>query len=329
MSRPKILWFGIFSDKVKNIMREQAPEGFDLLFTQSKTDREEHLRLLVQADYIAPNGIKMTEEYVRAAKKAKLIQLWGAGYDAYDLDLLKELNIALQNGVGFNAPAVAEMAVLHMLALNRKLLYVDHALRSGRWLKTEMRDQCVSLYGKTIGIVGFGNIGRRLCELVYGMKAARVVYYDVFRASPETESALNAEYMELDDLLRTADVVSLHLPLTDSTRHIINAEKLALMKPDAILINTARGAIVDEAALVGALKKRTIRGAGLDTFDPEPPAPDNPLFALNNVVLTSHGAGAVFENIPPRVQHVYDCIVKFEKGEPVDERFVIVRRAAK
>ncbi|MBQ8090471.1 MAG: 2-hydroxyacid dehydrogenase [Pyramidobacter sp.] len=329
MSCPKILWFGIFSDKVKSIIRAQAPEGFELMFVQSKTDREEHLRLLAEADYIAPNGIKMTEEYVRAAKKAKLIQLWGAGYDAYDLDLLKELNIALQNGVGFNAPAVAEMVILHILALNRKLLYVDHSLRQGRWLKNEMRDQCASLYGKTVGILGFGNIGRRLCELAYGMKAARVVYYDLYRAPAEVEQALGAEYMPMDDVLRAADIVSLHLPLNDSTRHVINAEKLALMKRDAIIINTARGPIIDQAALVEALKNGTIRGAGLDTFEPEPPAPDNPLFALDNVVLTSHGAGAVFENIPPRVQHVYDCIVKFEKGEPADERFVIVRRAAK
>ena len=326
MSCPKILWLGIFSDKVKKIMRDQAPEGFELMFVQSKNDKEEHLRLLAEADYIAPNGIKMTEEYVRAAKKAKLIQLWGAGYDSYDLDLLKELNIALQNGVGFNAAAVAEMVILHILALNRKLLYVDHALRQGRWLKTEMRDQCVSLYGKTVGILGFGNIGRRLCELAYGMKAERVIYFDVRRASAEVERALGAEYLPMDDVLREADIISLHLPLLDSTRHIINAEKIALMKPDAILVNTARGAIVDEAALVDALKNRRIRGAGLDTFDPEPPAPDNPLFKLDNVVLTSHGGGAVFENIPPRVQHVYDCIVKFEKGEPVDERFVIVRR---
>ena len=224
---------------------------------------------------------------------------------------------------------LTQKAVAALLQVHQTT-YSDYELGSlYSQLGLEGKSDTVSLYGKTIGIVGFGNIGRRLCELVYGMKAGRVVYYDAFRASPETERSLNAEYMELDDLLRVSDVVSLHLPLNEGTRHIVNAEKLALMKPDAILINTARGAIVDEAALVEVLKARRIRGAGLDTFDPEPPAPDNPFFALDNVVLTSHGAGAVFENIPPRVQHVYDCIVKFEKGEPVDERFVIVRRAAK
>ena len=326
MVRPKILWFGIFSDKVKEIMKAEAPECFDLMFVASKKDKEEHLRLLAKADYIAPNGIKLTEEYLRAARNAKLIQLWGTGVDAYDQNLLKELNIALQNGVGFNAAAVAEMAILHMLALNRHLIYVDSSLRQGRWLKTEMRDRCNSLYGKTVGILGFGNIGRRLCELAYGMKVARVVYYDVFRAPAKVEKALEAEYMPMDDVLKTADIVTLHLPLTESTRKIINAEKLALMKKDALLINTARGGLVDEAALVAALKNGTIRGAGLDTFDSEPPASDNPLFALNNVVLTSHSGGAVIENIVPRVRHVYECILKFEKGEPIDECYVIVRR---
>lgn len=326
MSCPKILWFGIFSDKVKEIMKKNVPEGFDLLFVNSKKDKEEHMRLLAEADYISPNGIKMTEEYLRAAKKTKLIQLWGAGVDAYDQKLLKELNIALQNGVGFNAAAVAEMAILHILALNRRLLYVDHALRSGRWLKTEMRDQCSSLYGKTIGILGLGNIGCRMAELCYGMKAARVVYYDVFRVSSKIEEQLGVEYMEMDDVLRIADVVSLHLPLNENTRKIMNADKIALMKPEALLINTSRGPLVDQPALIEALKGGRIRGAGLDTFDPEPPASNDPLFALDNVVLTSHGAGAVFENIEPRVRHVYECIAKFECGEPVDERFVIVRR---
>ncbi len=326
MSRPKILWFGIFSDYVKGVMKEQAPKGFDLLFVESKTDREEHLRLLAEADYISPNGIRLTEEYIRAASKVRLIQAWGAGMDAYDLDLLRERNIALQGGAGLNAAAVAEMTVLHILALNRRLLYVDGALRSGKWLKSEMRDRCYSMYGKTLGLVGMGNIARTVARYAHGLDIGRVLYNDVRRLSPEVERVLGVAYMELDDVIRNADILSLHVPLLPSTRKLIGRERIAMMKPEAILINTARGGVVDEAALALALRERRIRGAGLDTFDPEPPAPDNPLFGLDNVVLTSHGAGAVRENIVPRIRHICDCIVKFHHGEPIDPAFVVLGR---
>lgn len=326
MSRPVILWFGEFSEQVKGMMREQAPEGFEILFIDSRTDREEHLRKLAEADYISPNGIPLTDEYIRAAKKAKLIQVWGAGVDAYPKELLKERNIALQNGVGLNAPAVAEMAVLHILALNRRLRYVENAVRSGRWIKNEMRDQCHSVYDQTVGIIGMGSIGRRVAEILWAMNVKRIVYYDIFRLSPDMERELHAEYKELDDVFRQADILTLHLPLTENTRCLVNRERLSLMKPDAILINTARGGLIDEAALVEALQKHRIRGAGLDTYAPEPPAKDNPLFGLENVVLTSHGGGAVIENIGPRIRHVYDCIVRFEKGEKENPKYVVLTR---
>lgn len=326
MNNPKILWFGVFSDYVKGIMREEAPKGFDLLFVKSKTDKDEHLRLLAEADYISPNGIKLTEEYTRAAKKAKLIQAWGAGMDAYDLDLLRELNIALQGGVGLNAAAVAEMVILHMLAINRHLLYVDSKIRTGAWLKSEMRDRCYSVYGKTVGLVGMGNIAQKVAQYAKGLDVERILYYDIKRLTPEEEQNMGLEFMEIDDVVRNADILSLHIPLNPATRKLIDRRRIAMMKPDAILINTARGGVVDEAALIEALRERKIRGAGLDTFDPEPPSPDNPIFKLDNVVLTCHGGGAVRENIVPRIRHIYDCIVKFEAGEPIDPIYVALTR---
>ena len=244
--------------------------------------------------------------------------------DAYDLNLLQERNIALQGGAGLNAAAVAEMTVLHILAINRHLLYVDGALRSGKWLKSEMRDRCYALYGKTLGLVGMGNIARKVAQYAHGLDIGRVLYNDVRKLSSEAERELGIEYMELDDVIRNADILSLHVPLEPSTQKLIGRDRIAMMKPEAILINTARGGVVDEAALIEALRERRIRGAGLDTFDPEPPAPGNPLFELDNVVLTSHGAGAVRENIVPRIRHIYDCIVKFHRGEPIDPAYVIL-----
>lgn len=326
MREPKILWFGEFSDQVKELMRKEAPNGFELLFIDSKTDREEHLRKLAEADYISPNGIKLTDEYIMAAKKVKLVQCWGAGMDAFNQELMRERNIALQSGAGLNAAAVAEMAVLHMLAVNRHLIYVDRTVRSGKWIKNEMRDKCHSIYGQTIGLVGMGNIAKKVAKYLHAMDVEKILYYDIYRLDPELEKKLGVQFMELDDVIRNADILSLHIPLTDSTRKLINRGRLQMMKPDAILINTARGGIVDEEALVEALENHWIRGAGLDTFSPEPPSPDNPLFKLDNVVVTSHGGGAVIENILPRVRHVYECIEKFEKGEPVDKKFVVLER---
>ena len=326
MKKIKILWLGIFSDQVKQMMRDLAPEDAELMFVTSKSDKEEHLRLLAEADYAAPNGITITEEYMRAAKKLKLIQLWGAGVYKYDQDTLRKYNIALQNGVGLNAAAVAEMTVLHILAVNRHLPYVDRELRKGRWLKSEMRDKCNSVYDKTVGLVGMGNIGRRVSGMLHGLNVAEILYYDLFRLSPEQEKELNVTYCKLDELVSRSDIVSLHAPLTEQTRKLMSRERIAMMKPDAILINTARGGLVDEEALIEALQNGKIRGAGLDTFAVEPPQADNPLFQMDNVVLTSHGGGAVIENIPPRIQHVYDCIEKFEHGEAIDPKFVIVKR---
>lgn len=327
MSKSKILWLGIFSDHVKEMMRKNAPDGYELLFVQSKTDKEEHLRALAQADYISPNGIKLTKEYIEAAPNLKLIQLWGAGIDDYDLDWLKQKNIALQNGAGFNAPAVAEMAILHMLAVNRHLIYVDRTLRTGKWIKSEMRDRCNSLYGKTVGLVGMGNIGRVMSRYLHGLDVGKVLYYDIRRMPEQQEAELDVEFCGLDDLICQSDIISLHLPLNDHTRKLIDRRRIAMMKPTAVLVNTARGGIVDEEALIEALRDHRIRGAGLDSFSPEPPAADNPLFQLDNVVLTPHTGGAVVENVEPRIQHVYDCISKFEKGEPVDSKYVILRRS--
>lgn len=326
MGHPTILWFGEFSDRVKEMMRQEKPDGFDLIFIHSKNDREEHLDALAKADYISPNGIRLTDEYILSAPRLKLIQCWGAGMDAFNQELLRKKKIALQSGAGLNASAVAEMAVLHMLAVNRRLIYVDRTVRTGKWIKNEMRDQCHSIYGKTVGLLGMGNIARKVAQYLKAMDVKEILYYDICQLPPEQEMELGVEYRKLENVIKCADILSLHLPLTDQTQKMMNRERLAMMKPDSILINTARGGIVDEEALIEMLKEHKIRGAGLDTYSPEPPQPDNPLFKLDNVVLTSHGGGAVLENILPRIRHVYDCILKFERGEPADPRYVVLGR---
>jgi glyoxylate reductase/D-3-phosphoglycerate dehydrogenase len=170
------------------------------------------------------------------------------------------------------------------------------------------------LSGRTMGIVGLGTIGKKTARLAlaFGMI---VHYYDIDRLTEDQEQALGVKFRLLNEMLRTADIVSLHVPLNESTRHMIGAAELARMKPDAVLVNTARGPVVDEAALTEALAAGRLAGAGLDVFDREPPPPDNPLFRLDNVVLTAHLAGPTWESNRARLRNAFDNVQRMARGE--------------
>ena len=171
------------------------------------------------------------------------------------------------------------------------------------------------LFDKTLGIVGLGTIGKKVARLAraFGM---RVEYYDIARLNEDAEDALGVRFRLLRELLRRADVISLHVPLNDSTRHMIGAEEFALMKREAILVNTCRGPVVDEAALTRALADGALFGAGLDVFDQEPTPPGNPLIKLDNVVLSAHFAGPTWDNHVARLRNGFDNVERVARGEP-------------
>jgi phosphoglycerate dehydrogenase-like enzyme len=171
------------------------------------------------------------------------------------------------------------------------------------------------LYDKTVGIVGLGTIGKKVARLVraFGM---RVQYYDIARLTEDAEDALGVRFRLLGELLATSDVVSLHVPLNSSTRHLIDAAALASMKPEAIIVNTSRGPVIEEKALARALADNKLFGAGLDVFDQEPPPADNPLFSLPNVVLTAHYAGPTWDNQITRLRNAYDNVQRVARGDP-------------
>ena len=173
---------------------------------------------------------------------------------------------------------------------------------------------CIRDSNKTLGIVGLGTIGRKTAKLAraFGM---RVQYYDVTRLSEEHAEQIGVRFALLEELLKTSDIVSLHVPLLADTRHMINAERLKMMKPSAYLINTCRGPVVDEPALIEALTSGTIAGAGLDVFDQEPPPPNNPLFALQNVVLTAHFAGPTWDTQYSRFRNAFDNCQRVARGD--------------
>lgn len=326
MEKQKIVWLQVLNPAVKAEANKALPEGFEVVFPTSSTDTEEHDRLIEEADYLITQSIYVTGEQLRRAKHLKMIQKYGIGVDKIDCKAAKELNIPVCITAGANSVPVSEMAIGLMLAVNRRIPYVDKAVRAGQWPKAEMRAQCYMLQGKTIGLVGIGNIAKQVAKRLSGFDVKEIVYYDIFRLSEEKEQELHVRYVPLDELMTVSDVISIHVPLTDETRGMISAERIGMMKPTAILINTARGFIIDQDALIDALREKKIRGAGLDAFEEEPLSADSPLLALENLVLTCHHAGSVIDNVLPRAIHAYGNIEKFSHGEAIDPRDIIVKK---
>ena len=214
----------------------------------------------------------------------------------------------------FNIQLVAEMALTLMLSLYRHLTWLDSAVRDGQWkVERAQGHDSYEIEGKTIGIVGLGNIGSITARLVQGFNPT-IIYTDV-EAKPEAEAATGARRVDLDELLSESDIVTLHTPLDDSTRALISTRELALMKPTAVLINTCRGPVVDEAALLETLTNRRIWGAGLDVFEQEPTPADNPLLQLDNIVMAPHLAGQTAESYPRRVGIAIDNMQRILDGE--------------
>jgi phosphoglycerate dehydrogenase-like enzyme len=257
----------------------------------------------------------MDDAFYKSAPNLKLVQLLSAGYDRCDIEAARRAGVPICNNGGANSTAVSEHALLLMLAVCRRVVWQHANVSAGRWRGNNVDDvKLYELKGRTLGIIGLGMIGKKTAKLAqaFGMN---VQYYDIVRLTEDRADALNVKFALFDELLRTSDIVSLHVPLIKDTRHMIGAAQLRMMKPTAYLINTCRGPVVDEPALVEALQSGTIAGAGLDVFDQEPPPPNNPLFALQNVILTAHFAGPTWENQYTRFRNGFDNCQRVIRGE--------------
>ncbi|RLF81021.1 3-phosphoglycerate dehydrogenase [Thermococci archaeon] len=233
---------------------------------------------------------KVTKEIIDAAPSLKVIARAGVGLDNVDVEYAKSKGIEVVNAPTASSRSVAELAVALMFNIARKVAFADRKIREGAWPKK----QCMGfeLEGKTLGVIGFGRIGYNVAKIAktIGMD---IILYDVYK-NEERARELGAEFVELEELLKNSDVITIHVPLLESTYHLIDEEKLKLMKPTAVLINTSRGPIVDNNALVKALQEGWIAGAALDVFEEEPLPKDHPLTKFDNVVLTPHiGASTV------------------------------------
>nr|AIF19016.1 NAD-binding D-isomer specific 2-hydroxyacid dehydrogenase (serA, PHGDH) [uncultured marine thaumarchaeote KM3_85_C11] len=227
---------------------------------------------------------KLSRELIENADECKIIARVGVGLDNIDEEAAKEKNVRVINAVEGAITAVAELVIGLMLSMAREIPRADREIRSGNWIKKELAGS--ELKGKYLGIIGLGNIGKRLGRLARALNM-NIIGYDVIPIDDEFSKEVGLMKADLDTLLSSADYVSLHVPLLDSTRHMINAEKLKLMKNTARIINTARGGVIDEGALYNSLKDGNIAGAALDVFEVEP-ATGNRLTTLPNFIATPH-----------------------------------------
>ena len=268
------------------------------------------------AEVILCAGLSMTAAVLENLPRCQLVANYGIGYDTIDVEAATELGIVVTNTPTYGLTEVSDHAAALILSITRRIPWFDRQVRAGHWSTAQQTIFDVHrLRGMTLGIIGLGNIGREVARkmAVFGF---RILAHDSY-LTDETIRGLGATPASFEDLLRQSDIVTVHVPLLSTTRYLIDAGALDLMKPTAILVNTSRGPVIDEAALISALQSDRLAAAALDVFEHEPPAIDNPLLAMDpqRVILTPHFAGASVEAVADQQQEVADAIASFLTGE--------------
>ncbi len=290
-----------------------SPYGDVTVHNDRPSSPEEQLRRLRDAQILlnSRGAVKWPGELLRGLPRLRMITVFGIGTDSIDLAIAREMGIVVCNIPGKTAPVVAEHAFGLMLACAKRVVFQTDELRAGRW---GTRIDNVYLNGKTLGVVGVGNIGARMARLgaAIGMRVLAWTYHP----TPERARELGVEFVELDELLRQADVVSLHLKLTEQSRGLIGRRELGLIKRGAILVNAGRGPLVDEAALIEAVDSGHLGGAGLDVFGQEPLPPDAPILRCRHVTLTPHNADSTPEGLDFLNEGAVDNAIAFLEGRP-------------
>lgn len=233
---------------------------------------------------------RWSEELMQLAPDLKIISKFGVGLDTIDVPAAQARGISVANARGMNAVSVANLCIALMLGCLRKLAKFNRTIREGQWLRENAND----LDGKTVGLLGFGDIGSKVAKRIGGFDV-RILAYDAY-PNAGLAKQLNVELTDIQTLLRESDIVSVHLPNIPQTHHFLSDEQFAMMKPGAIVINTARGPLIDEAALCRAMKSGRVAACGLDVYEQEPIGMDNPLLSMENALLTPHTAAETFES---------------------------------
>ena len=310
----KIIVSPKFPPAMLDVARSLVPAGFELVIVDAGTP--EFTAALPDASYyVGFPRAELNTEFFKAAPGLKLVQLISAGYDRLDVAAAKRAGVPIANNGGSNSVAVAEHTLMLMLAVYRKLSWHHANVVTGKWRVGDFAShRLYELEGKTLGIEGLGTIGKKVARraAAFGM---RILYYDIARLAEDAEDALGVRFVLLPELLRTSDIVSLHVPLNDVTRNMISTRELGMMQASGVLINTCRGPVVDETALHVALTSGRIAAAGLDVMVEEPPIANHPLFALENVTFTPHMAGPTWDNWFKAFRNAFDNVQRVARGE--------------
>ena len=314
MASTKVVFLTGLKEALIEEVVSYSPPDYEVVVLDKSSTEEQRINEVRDAEFLLCYGQDPSDEVIKSLEKCRLVQLLAAGYDRMNLDLLAELEIPCANNGGANSWAVADQAVLLMLAIYKQLLASDNSTREGRWAEPITGQNTFEMADKKVGILGIGNIGRQVAKRVQGFDA-KVQYFDLYPLDERTAEELNVTYVSLDELFSTSDIISCHTPLTNDTKHIVNSNTLSLMKPTAILINTSRGPVVDEEALISALQSGVIAAAGLDVFEKEPVSPDNPLLKMDNLGATPHMAGTTWDTWARRANFGFENMERIRNGE--------------
>jgi len=316
----KVMYYSHAAPDVYGIIRDAAGDDFEMVFLDND-DFDERLKKVADVDVILATVVYLDEAHLAAAQDLKVIHHQGVGWqDTTPWQEIKKRDIPLAITTAGTTLGVAEHTVLLMLAAAKRLPHVDAELRKGIWHTNTYRGVSRELYGKTIGYIGMGRIAQAVAERLKGFGAPGIYYDPMFELPADQAAALGLRAGSLEDVLSSADFLSVHVPLTDGTRNLIDAGAIKQMKPDCIVVNTARGGIIDEHALAAALKAGDILAAGIDVFETEPAKADNPLFGLNNVVVTPHISAGTRDAMSAKMNALFDNLRGFFRDGTLENR---------
>lgn len=309
----KILLTNHYEGKPAEIIKSAVPDGFELEMLESVSQQELEGKVK-EADYLLVSGrLKINRTVLENATNIKMIQRTGVGLDSIDLEYIRNHDIPFYVNKGVNAQSVAEHTILLMLASLRNLVEINENTKRGIWKKQAQGVCTHELCVKTVGLIGMGAIGRKVAGMLKAF-GAKVLYNDVSKMKQEDENALGIKFSTREEIIEKSDIISLHCPLTDDTRHMINDRAVNKMKNGVILINTARGGLIDEAALINGIKNGKIAGAGIDVYEKEP-VDNSEVLNLQNVITTPHIGGVTYDSFYQMMYQAMRNIEMFDKGQ--------------
>lgn len=317
---PRILYLSHASEAVYELIRGVAGSRFDMVFLEADDDAERCARIADCSGVIVA-ATPLRRRHLDAAPGLRIVHHQGVGWqDTTDWQAIRDRGLPLAITTAGTTAGVAEHTVLLMLAAAKRLAFADAELRAGRWHVNALRGVSRELAGKCVGYIGMGRIARAVAERLRPFGCSGIYVDPATSLAPHKAAALGLRAGTLGETLAAADILSIHVPLTEATRGLIDAAALDRLPPGAIVVNTARGGIVDEAALAERLRSGRILAAGIDVFATEPPEPDNPLLALDNTVLTPHISAGTRDAMTAKMTAIFDNLERFFAGGALENR---------